>query len=151
MSGHTYSANPQSAAISLAALDYIDNNRLVQAAKAKGQDLLERLRRITESCEIIGDVRGKGLLLGIEFVSDRKSKRMFPPKLSVTSRIVDKAFQKGLLIYPAAGGVDGAGDAILIAPPFIINDEEMDLLVRLFSETVQEIMQEVKEAAEEGI
>ena len=142
MSGHTYSANPQSAAVALAVLAYIENHQLVEAAKAKGSYLLARLRQMAEQCEIIGDVRGKGLLLGIEFVADRTSKLPFPSGVGITSRIVDKAFHKGLLIYPAAGGVDGIGDAVIVAPPLTITEAEIDLLVQLLGETVREVMQE---------
>ena len=98
----------------LAVLAYIENHQLVEAAKAKGSYLLARLRQMAEQCEMIGDVRGKGLLLAIEFVAGRTSKLPFPSGLGITSRIIDKAFQKGLLVYPAAGGVDGIGDAIIV-------------------------------------
>ncbi|MDB4868423.1 MAG: aspartate aminotransferase family protein, partial [Cohnella sp.] len=143
MAGHTYSANPQSAAVSLAVLEYIEKYELVQAAKEKGAQLLARLNEMAARCEIIGDVRGKGLLLALEFVSDRAGKTPFPPALGVTSRVIDKAFEKGLLVYPAAGGVDGAGDAIILSPPFILTADEMDLLVRTLEESVREVMQEV--------
>ncbi|MBD0383252.1 aspartate aminotransferase family protein [Paenibacillus sedimenti] len=143
MSGHTYSANPQSAAVSLAVLDYIDKHQLVLAAEEKGSYLLARLRQMAEQIEMIGDVRGIGLLLAMEFVSDRSNKLTFPPGLGVTSRVIERAFQKGLLVYPAAGGVDGAGDAIIVAPPLTITEEEIDLLVSMLEETVREVMQEV--------
>lgn len=143
MSGHTYSANPQSAAVSLAVLSYIEKHQLVEAAKVKGSYLLARLGQLTEQYEIIGDVRGKGLLLAMEFVSDRTSKLPFPTGLDLTSRIIDKAFHKGLLVYPAAGGVDGVGDAVIVAPPLTITEKEIDLLVQILKETVQEVMQEV--------
>ena len=70
MSGHTYSANPQSAAVSLAVLDYIEKHQLVSAAEIKGSYLLAKLRQMAERIEIIGDVRGQGLLLAMEFVSE---------------------------------------------------------------------------------
>ncbi|MFD0696181.1 aspartate aminotransferase family protein [Paenibacillus sp. GCM10027628] len=143
MSGHTYSANPQSAAVSLAVLDYIEKHQLSQAAETKGSYLLARLRQMAEPIGMIGDVRGKGLLLAMEFVSDRTNKLPFLTGLGVTARIIDRAFQKGLLVYPAAGGVDGAGDAIIVAPPLTISEEEIDLLVRMLEETVREVMQEV--------
>lgn len=143
MSGHTYSANPQSAAVSLAVLDYIEKHQLSQAAEAKGSYLLTRMRRMAEQIKMIGDVRGKGLLLAMEFVSDRTNKLPFPAELGVTSRIIDRAFQRGLLVYPAAGGVDGAGDAIIVAPPLTISEDEMDLLLHMLEETVREVMQEV--------
>ncbi|SDW18825.1 aspartate aminotransferase family protein [Paenibacillus sp. CF384] len=143
MSGHTFSANPQSAATALAVLDYIDAGGLVGAAEEKGRYLRQALERIASTCAIIGDVRGKGLLLGLEFVADRASKRVFPVVLSVTTRIVERAQSKGLLIYPAAGGVNGEGDAVIIAPPLVITTEEMDLLASLLEETIVEVMGEV--------
>ncbi|MFC5648666.1 aspartate aminotransferase family protein [Paenibacillus solisilvae] len=143
MSGHTYSANPQSAAVSLAVLDYMEKHQLVEAAKVKGSYLLARLERLAEQFEPIGDVRGAGLLLAVEFVSDRISKLPFPAGLGLTSRIIDKAFHKGLLVYPAAGGVDGAGDAVIVAPPLTITEAEIDLLVQLLEETVREVLQEI--------
>lgn len=145
MSGHTYSANPQSAAIALAVLDYMEKHGLVEAAAVKGAALLERLREMSGRLGIVGDVRGQGMLLGLEFVADRDSKRPFDPGLGITTRIVDKAFAKGLLIYPASGGVDGVGDAVIVAPPFTISQDETDLLVRLLEETIREAMQEIGE------
>ncbi|UUZ81151.1 hypothetical protein LJK88_41655 [Paenibacillus sp. P26] len=68
----------------------------------------------------------------------------------MTSRVVDKAFDKGLLVYPAAGGVDGAGDAVILAPPFVITEEEIDLLVRPLEETIQEVAQEIRGFGSEG-
>lgn len=146
MSGHTYSANPQSAAVSLAVLDYIGKHRLAEAAETSGAYLLARLHELALQCEMIGDVRGKGLLLGIELVSDRTAKQPFPFGLGITSRIVDKAFHKGLLVYPAAGGAEGEGDAIIIAPPLVIKREEIDLLIALLKETLEEVARELGKA-----
>lgn len=143
MSGHTYSANPQSAAVSLAVFGYIGKHQLVQAAEVKGHYLLKRLKRMAAKYGIIGDVRGKGLLLALEFVADPSSKAPFDPGMGVTARVIDKALQKGLLVYPAAGGADGAGDAVIVAPPLVITEEEIDLLVQLLEETVQEVAQEL--------
>ncbi|OAS16530.1 aspartate aminotransferase family protein [Paenibacillus oryzisoli] len=143
MSGHTYSANPQSAAVSLAVLTYIEKHQLVRAAESKGVYLLNLLRQLAQQIEIIGDVRGKGLLLAIEFVANRTDKSPFPAALSVTSRIIENAFQKGLLVYPAAGAIDGEGDAIIVAPPLIISEEEIDQLVRILAESIREVMAEI--------
>ena len=95
---------------------------------------------MAEQIEIIGDVRGKGLLLAIEFVSDRTEQATIPSGVGITSRIVEKAFHKGLLVYPAAGGVDGEGDAIIVAPPLVITEAEIDLLVQLLGESIREVM-----------
>lgn len=151
MSGHTYSANPQSAAVSLAVLAYIEKHQLVRAAEVKGSYLLSKMRQLADQIEIIGDVRGQGLLLAMEFVSDRTDKLPFPSGLGVTSRIVEKAFQKGLLVYPAAGAVDGGGDAIILAPPFVITEEEIDQLVRILDESIREVMAQVTRSELEEI
>lgn len=143
MSGHTYSANPQSAAVALAVLDYIDKHGLAEAAEEKGRYLQSALTAMATDLEIIGDVRGKGLLTGLEFVANRQTKETFPVSAAIATKVVDRAFSKGLLIYPAAGGVDGAGDAIIIAPPFTISNEEMDLLVKLLGEAITEVSREV--------
>ncbi|KRF04831.1 hypothetical protein ASG89_21260 [Paenibacillus sp. Soil766] len=151
MSGHTYSANPQSAAVSLAVLTYIEMHQLVSAAEIKGVYLLNLLRQLADGIEIIGDVRGRGLLLAIEFVADRTTKQTFPPGLRVASRIIENAFQKGLLVYPAAGAIDGEGDAIIIAPPFIISESEMDQLVQILSDSIREVMAEITPSTSEEI
>ncbi|KIL35505.1 hypothetical protein SD71_13450 [Cohnella kolymensis] len=143
MAGHTFSANPQSAAVSLAVLDYIEKHDLAKAAEDKGAYLLSRLKELSDRCGMIGDVRGKGLLLAVEFVSDRAGKLPFPSANGVTSRIINKAFDKGLLVYPASGGVDGEGDAVILAPPLVITLDEIDLLVNTFEQTVHEVMLEV--------
>lgn len=145
MSGHTYSANPQSAAISLAVLEYIEKQRLTEKAEEIGSYLFHKLQEIAKDVAIIGDIRGKGLLLGLEFVQDRKTKQPFEAKLAVTELIVKKARENGLLLYPAAAGKDGVqGDAVIIAPPFIITKEETDQLIRILKETLIEIERELR-------
>ncbi|WP_258831850.1 aspartate aminotransferase family protein [Peribacillus frigoritolerans] len=144
MAGHTYSANPLSAAISLEVLSYIERNDLVRAAEEKGQYLFKKLQGLAEKFDIIGDVRGKGLLLGLEFVSDRVSKTPFDLQIGLTPRLVNKAFAKGLIIYPAAGAIEGiAGDAVIISPPLIITNEEIDRLVMILEASLDELQQEL--------
>ncbi|MBT2715967.1 aspartate aminotransferase family protein [Bacillus sp. ISL-57] len=144
MAGHTYSANPLSAAISLEVLSYIERNDLVRAAEEKGQYLFQKLQGLAKEFDIIGDVRGKGLLLGLEFVSDRVSKKPFDLQIGLTPRLVNKAFAKGLIIYPASGAIEGiAGDAVIISPPLIITNEEIDRLVMILEASLNELRQEL--------
>ncbi|MFA1712213.1 aspartate aminotransferase family protein [Peribacillus frigoritolerans] len=144
MAGHTYSANPLSAAVSLEVLSYIERNDLVRAAEEKGQYLFKKLQGLAKEFDIIGDVRGKGLLLGLEFVSDRVSKTPFDLQIGLTPRLVNKAFAKGLIIYPAAGAIEGiAGDAVIISPPLIITNEEIDRLVLILEASLNELQQEL--------
>lgn len=143
MGGHTYSANPQSAAVSLKVLEYIEKHQLVRKAEEHGQYLFEKLKTLSNTYEMIGDVRGKGLLIGLEFVADRVQKTPFSPELKVTNRVIEQAFQKGLLIYPASGAMNGAGDAIIVSPPLVITKEEIDSLVQLLEEAIREVQSEL--------
>lgn len=151
MSGHTYSANPQSAAVSLAVLEYIEKHNLINEAEEKGAYLLAELQKLAEHFSMIGDVRGKGLMVGVEFVSDSLSKIPFPKKFDITNSIVLAAREKGLLIYPASAGIEGGdGDAVIIAPPLTIKKEEIDQLVQLFKETITDIQKSKEVQHDEG-
>lgn len=151
MSGHTYSANPQSAATALAVLQYIEKYQLVQNVKVQGEYLLQKLLFELGESKIIGDIRGIGLMIGVEFVSDKSTKRPFDKKLMITNKIVGKAREKGLLVYPSSAGQEGAhGDAIIISPPFIITKSQMDELVSILKEVVLEIHKEVGGVGHDG-
>lgn len=140
MSGHTFSANPQSTATALAVMNYMEKHNLVKDTREKGRFLLNECKQLASKYSIVGNVRGKGLLIGLEFVSDFFQKIPFQKEIDVTSMVVDKAQQKGLLVYPASAGEDGdGGDAILIAPPLIITQEEMRQLMTILEETIREV------------
>ncbi|MCM3706365.1 MULTISPECIES: aspartate aminotransferase family protein [Cytobacillus] len=144
MSGHTYSANPQSAAVSLAVLNYIEKHGLVEKGAENGVYLLDQLRNRQRNFPFIGEIRGKGLMVGIEFVSDVFTKFPFSKELSLTNMIVNKARDKGLLIYPSSAGIEGGdGDAVIISPPLTIQRHEIDKLIDIFFETMTEIQNEV--------
>jgi adenosylmethionine-8-amino-7-oxononanoate aminotransferase len=139
MSGHTLSANPQSCAVSLAVLQYLEKNQILQQVETKAIYLKTLLEKMCSRYPFIGDVRGIGLLLGIEFVKNRETKEPFPRKLQVTKTIIDLAQKNGLLIYPAGAGLDGVnGDAIIISPPLTISKREMEELVRLLNITLDQ-------------
>jgi adenosylmethionine-8-amino-7-oxononanoate aminotransferase len=138
MSGHTLSANPQSCAVSLAVLDYLEKNEIMKEVECKGVYLRNQLEKLKQQFSFIGDVRGKGLLLGIEFVGDQDSKTPFPRKAAITQKIVAIAKEKGLLVYPAGAGIDGVnGDSIIISPPLTITKREIEELALLLQETFE--------------
>lgn len=144
MSGHTYSANPQSAAVALAVLEYMETENLVKNGRQMGDYLLNKLHQLQQTYSFIGDVRGKGLLLGVEIVADLATKYPFSQEKAVTPRLVELAQKNGLLIYPAAAGVEGVGgDAIIIAPPLSINKEEVDELITILELTLNELQAEL--------
>ncbi|MFJ7725679.1 aspartate aminotransferase family protein [Neobacillus sp. NPDC097160] len=136
MSGHTLSANPQSCAVSLAVLEYLEKNEIIKEVEWKGVYLKNQLEILKGQFSFIGDVRGKGLLLGIEFVEVRETKTPFPRQAMITQKIVALAKEKGLLLYPAGAGIDGVnGDAIIVSPPLTITKREIESLVFLLKET----------------
>jgi len=140
--GHTYSQNPLSCAIASAVLDYIRDNDLVSRSARMGAYLLEKLQTLYRHV-IVGDVRGLGLFAGIEFVEDRTTKKPFDAALKLNILIGNRAFDKGLISYPGGGGADGVnGDHILLAPHFIITEEQIDRLVAILDESIEEISRE---------
>ncbi|MEH7120722.1 aspartate aminotransferase family protein [Neobacillus vireti] len=150
MSGHTLSANPQSCAVSLAVLEYLEKNEILKEVESKGLYLKNQLEKLTSQFPFIGDVRGKGLLLGIELVSDRGSKTPFLRTLSVIPKIIAIAKEKGLLIYPAGAGLDGVnGDALIIAPPLTISKREIEELVCLLKDTFTAFSIEISAGTED--
>ncbi|WP_027409193.1 aspartate aminotransferase family protein [Anoxybacteroides tepidamans] len=140
MSGHTLSANPLSAAVALTVLQYIDAHHLVQNASEMGSYLFAKLKNLQKKFSWIGDVRGKGLLLGIEFTLPNTN-AMVPSHLSFTDIVVTKAQEHGLLVYPSASGNGKDGAAIIIAPPLTIERGQIDELVQVLEQTFFDIEQ----------
>lgn len=127
--GFTYAGNPLSAAVGLEVLAVLEEERLIDHAARMGERLKSRLDSIREYT-MVGDVRGVGLLAGVELVADRHTRVPFLPELGVAERVRRAALREGLSVYPGTGAVDGTrGDHILIAPPFIITEPQVDELV----------------------
>ncbi|MED1873957.1 aspartate aminotransferase family protein [Brevibacillus borstelensis] len=146
MAGHTYSANPQSAAVSLAVLRYVEAHNLVEKAAVQGAYLLRKLRELADESPLIGEARGLGLLCGLEFVKDKRTKEPFPLSRGVAARVISRAFENGLLVYPATGGLEGvAGDSVILSPPLTITTEEIDELVDLLKKSVQRVQEEMRQ------
>ena len=137
---HTYTNTPLPAAVGLAALEVMKRQGLVARASALGVVLHEALASLSEEIEMIGDVRGLGLLRGVELVADRETLEPFDPELRVTARLVEAARHRGLLVYPAALGINGqSGDAIVVAPPLIISETEIKELVARLREALLDV------------
>ena len=141
--GHTYSQNPLSAAIGCAVVDYLLKHDLIRRSAEMGEYFLGALKSL-ERHSFVGDVRGKGLFAGIEFVKDKKSKETFDPQLRLNGLIGNRAFEKGLITYPGGGGADGIrGDHLLLAPPLIISKEQIDELVGILDQTFTQVEKEI--------
>ena len=139
MHGHTLAGNPLSCATTLEVVRTILDDDLVENARRVGTYLHEQLHRLKEKYDVIGDIRGRGLFAGVEFVRDRQERKPFPPKWYVAAEATEIARHHGLLIYPRRS-LDGlAGDHVLIAPPLIIDETGIDELIVLLDLTLEEL------------
>ncbi|MGG3575080.1 aspartate aminotransferase family protein [Bacillus gobiensis] len=139
MSGHTFSANPFSARAGLEVIRYSKKNNVCRQAELMGEELQKQLRTWMLRTKIIGDIRGKGLLIGVEFVRNKETKDPFPPEFGLTEKIVKEAKKRGLLLYPSSAGLDTAGNAVIISPPLTISKKEMQELFHLFQSVIQSV------------
>jgi adenosylmethionine-8-amino-7-oxononanoate aminotransferase len=141
--GFTYNSHPISLAAGRAVLRFLQERKLVQVADsdrlgstaATLRSALEGLR----DAKAVGDVRGIGLLWGVEFVTDKSTKRPFAPELNFAGRVAQAAVERGLLVYPMQGCVDGvSGDHLLLAPPAVITAAQIDWAVSQLREAIEE-------------
>lgn len=141
--GFTYSGHPASCAAGSAALAYLTEHKLVHAVAAGEKRLFAGLRRL-EKFDIVGDVRGQGYLAGIELVQDKRSKKPFPAALKVWQQVMQAALDEGLLVYPGSGFLDGLqGDHVMVAPPFVISEAEMEDLFNRLERALAAVMKNV--------
>ena len=128
--GYTFSGNPISCSAALAVQDYIARHNLIDRCERRGAYLKARLTQMAKRFPMIGDVRGEGLLLGIELVQDQASYAPFPRAHKLQERIVAAALERGLAIVGGVGRGHGPdGDHLLVTPPFVISEAECDDLV----------------------
>lgn len=124
--GHTYIGHPVAAAAGLAVVRELLDRGLVAQARERGKYLGEQLRARFAQHPHVGDIRGRGMFWGLEFVADRDTKAPFDPKLGIAGKLKKAAFAEGLICYPMPGTRDGKhGDHVLLAPPFIASEAEL--------------------------
>ena len=110
-----------------------------------GAHLQRRLEERFANHHHVGDIRGRGLFRGVELVSDRDSKKPFAPELKINALVKREAMARGLMVYPMGGTIDGVnGDHVLIAPPFIVNKEQVDTIVERLGDAVDAAVASVK-------
>jgi adenosylmethionine-8-amino-7-oxononanoate aminotransferase len=136
--GHTYHGHPLAAAAGLAVVKALFGRDLIARVRAQGETLTAALTAAFGQHAHVGDIRGRGLFRGVELVEDRATKRPFDPARKLHARIKSAAMDEGLIVYPAGGTINGReGDHILIAPPFIIEDAQIDELVGKLSRALE--------------
>ena len=143
--GFTYQGNPLAAAVALSVIDFIKENNLVSYVARTGGYLMERLSSLYRF-DFVGDIRGKGFMAGVELVKDKGTKEPFPSERGITRIVLETAWEKGLILYPASGGqVHGvAGDAFMVAPPFIATQQQLDEIIDLLDQTLEEVHKEIR-------
>jgi len=139
--GQTYNAHPVGCAAALAVQKVIRKEDLLGRVNEAGARLVQLLNARFGNHPNIGDIRGRGLLIAMELVADRQTKAPFDPGLAIHRRAKADAFERGLLIYPSGGTIDGRnGDHILLAPPYNVTDDELDSIVELLAQTVDAVL-----------
>ena len=136
--GHTYIGHPVAAAAALAVQQVIERDDLLARVRSRGATLRRMLGDVFGVHEHVGDIRGRGLLLALEFVQDRSTKEPFAPERRLHAAIKAKAMENGLMVYPMGGTIDGqTGDHVLLAPPFIATAADLSEIVSRLADAVE--------------
>ena len=139
--GHTYMGHATACAAALAVQRVIEQEQLLNNVLQRGEQLRAELRSALGDHPNVGDVRGRGLFVGVEFVQDKASKATLDPSLKTHAKLKKQAMQNGLMMYPMGGTIDGVhGDHVLLAPPFICTPDDISEIVNTFAATVNQIL-----------
>ncbi|HEY5789436.1 MAG TPA: aspartate aminotransferase family protein [Gammaproteobacteria bacterium] len=142
--GHTYLGHPTACAAALAVQQTVEDEDLLGNVNAMGSLLRRRLEERFGDHPHVGDIRGRGLFLGLEFVADRATKVPFAPGLQLHARIKQHGMANGLMCYPMGGTIDGVnGNHVLLAPPFIIEPSHVELIVERLGMAVDTALAEI--------
>jgi adenosylmethionine-8-amino-7-oxononanoate aminotransferase len=143
--GHTWDGAPLPCAVGLAVIDALRSEGLVERVRERGAQLRDELEEALDGVPIVGEVRGHGYLLGVEFVDPRDGSSFLPPELRVAGRIDDVCLERGLVILSTQPTRDGyAGDQSLFAPPFTTTDDELGEMVARFAAAARQVSDEVE-------
>ena len=141
--GHTYSGNPLSCAVGSVVLEYIERNGLMKRVSDIEPYLFQAFQRF-DDFPIIGEIRGKGLFLGVEFVADKRSKVPFKREKKLVETFFENGFKRGLILLSGTGCADGIlGDHVIVAPPFIIDKSGIEEIADLFEETLLSVQKTI--------
>jgi adenosylmethionine-8-amino-7-oxononanoate aminotransferase len=136
--GFTYSHAPVGAAVAREVLRILESESLVEASATKGERLIGLATAAFGAHPAVGEVRGRGLMVGIELVADRETRAPFPRSARLTEKVVAAALERGVLVYSGTGNANGVdGDTILLGPPFIVTDPELERIVAVLAESIE--------------
>ncbi len=145
--GYTYAGNPLACAAGLAVLNEIETHALTQNAAKMGDALTIRLQSLMQRYPIIGDVRGKGLLTAFEFMADRATKVPLPAKLNAYDRLVEIAYENGLIIYSRRTRGGTYGDHFLVCPPMTVTEAQLEEITDILDQSIAQFMAEMPSAS----
>ncbi len=149
--GHTWDGAPLSCAVGLAVIDYIDRRGLVERVAGRGPALRDELESAVSGCEMVGRVRGRGFLLGVEYVDPRDGTSILPSSAGLADMVDSHALDSGLLVRSTpADSNRWAGDQTLLAPAFTSTDEELSEMIERFAQVVGEVERIVKDRLPNG-
>ena len=134
--GGTFSHNGIACAAGLAAVGILEREKLVELAADLGRRIGERLRAALAASPHVGDIRGTGMLWGVEFVQDRQTLKPFPRSEKLTERLWQALFDQGVILYKSIGMAGTDGDGLIVSPPFVITEDEIDLVVDTLRRTL---------------
>lgn len=135
--GHTYNGNPLSGAATAATVRYMKKHGLFDNAARQGDRLGEGMKKL-EDISIVGQVRGLGLMRGVELIADKEKKQPFPKSMDAVGVVSEECTKRGLIIYPGRGMVDGVdGDSFIVAPPLIVQSEHIDEILSILEESLK--------------
>lgn len=147
MHGFTYASNPLSCAIGHAVVSETDERLLIPNAAAMGLRLRERLLEVQKGSSVMGDIRGKGLLMAIEIVADRDTKAILPAKTQAITRIVEMGMERGLLLYSRRTANGLYGEWLMVAPPLIVDAPQVDAIAALIGDTLAAFEKQLRTTA----
>ena len=136
--GYTFSGIPLSCAIGVAVSDFVEKNNLFESARTIGNALHQRLHQELDSLEIVGEVRGRGMLAGIELVKDKKLMSPFEEELNVANKVAENCRELGVVVSPGSPqqAEFSGGDQIHLAPPYITDSNDIEILVSSLRESI---------------
>jgi len=140
----TFSHTPIICAAGLAAMRYLETHKLVERARKMGEVLHRRLARLPD-LYAVGDVRGKGMLAGVEFVKNRITREPFPRHFKMAETFTQEAQEEGLIVWPNTGHAAGDGDLVMVAPPFIITEKEIAEIVIRFGRALERTLRRLRQ------
>lgn len=142
--GYTYSGHPISVAAGLATLNKYQSLNIQQLCEKNSTILVNRLKEIRKNSTIMGSIRGKGLLLGVELLKNADQNELFDPAFQASQKLNNYAMELGAIFYPGSGAIDGErGEHLIIAPPLNSTDEELDMLLHVFEQSIQKLEIEI--------